>query len=113
MAEHSIRNRRHELERAAKDDDAVQYAPIDTQEALESLHVAVVLSKRILKPELPLEIRGSPVGVGCVTEDPARVILEFNYKDPKLGHDEVVDLGRTARRRNDDLVKMVIVRAAK
>ena len=50
--------------------------------------------------------------VGGVPEDPARPILQFNDEDPKLGYDEVVDLRRTAEGRNDDLSKMVIVRAA-
>jgi hypothetical protein len=102
-----------ELERATKDDDAMQYTRIDAKESLESLHVAIVLPKGILKPELLLEVNGCPMRVGGVPEDPARPILQFNDKDPKLRHDEVVDLRRTAQRRNDDPSKMVIVRTAK
>ena len=113
VTEHSIRNRSLELERATKDDDAMQYTRIDAKESLESLHVAVVLPKRILKPELLLEVNRCPVRVGGVPEDPARPILQFNDKDPKLGHDEVVDLRRTAQGRNDDPSTMVIVRTAK
>src|SRR5438874_2925376 len=64
VTEHSIRNRSLELERATKDDDAMQYPWLDVKESLESLHVAVVLPKRILKPELLLEVNGCPVRVG-------------------------------------------------
>ncbi len=113
VTEHSIGDRSLELERATKDDDAMQYTRIDAKESLEGLHVAVVLPKRILKPELLLEVNGCPVRVGGVPEDPARPILQFNDKDPKLRHDEVVDLRRTAQSRNDDFSKMVIVRTAK
>jgi hypothetical protein len=112
VTEHSSRDRSLELERATKDDDAMQYTRIDAKEILESLHVTVVLPKRILKPELLLEVNGRPVRVGGVPEDPARPILQFNDEDPELGHDEVVDLRRTPGGRNDDLSKMVIVRAA-
>jgi hypothetical protein len=113
VTQHSIRNRSLELERATKDDDAMQYTRIDAQESLESLHVAVVLPKRILKPEFLPEVNGCPMRVGGVPEDPARPILQFNDKNPKLGNDEVVDLGRAAQSRNDDPSKMVIVRTAK
>jgi len=58
VTEHSIRDRSLELERATKDDDPMQYTRIDTKESLESLHVAVVLPKWILKPELLLEVNG-------------------------------------------------------
>jgi hypothetical protein len=112
VTEHSIRDRSLELERATKDDDAMQYTRIDAKESLESLHVAVVLPKRIRKPELFLEVNGCPVRVGGVPEDPARPILQFNDKDPKLGHDEVIDFRRTAQSRNDNPSTMVIVRTA-
>lgn len=113
VREHSIRNRSLERERATKDDDAMQYTRIYAKESLESLHVAVVLPQRILKPELLREVNGRPVRVGGVPEDPARPILQFNDKYPKLGHDEVVDLRRAVQGRNDDLSKMMIVRTAK
>ena len=112
VTEHSNRDRSLELERATKDDDAMQYARIDAKEILESLHMTVVLPKRILKPELLVEVNCRPVRVGGVPEDPARPILQFNDEDPKLRHDEVVDLRRTTQGRNDDLSEMVIVRAA-
>ena len=113
VTEHSIRDRSLKLERATKNDDAMQYPRIDAKESLESSYVAVVLPKRILKSELLLEVNGCPVRVGSVPKNPARPIFELNNKDPKLGHDEVVDLRRTARSRNDDLSEMVIVRTAK
>ena len=113
VAEYSVRNRGLELERTTKDDDPTQYARIDAKEFLESLDVAVVLVKRILKPELLLEVNGCPVRVGSVPEYPARPILQLNDKDSKSRHDEVVDLCRTAHSRNDDPLKMVILRAMK
>ncbi len=113
VTEHSIRDRSLELERATKDDDSVQYKRIDAKESLESLDVAVVLPERILKSEPLLEVNGCPIRVGGVPEDPARPILQLNDKDPKLGHDEVVDLRGAAQSRNDDPSKMVVVRTAK
>ena len=62
----------------------MQYPLIDAKESLESLHVAVVLPKRILKSELLLEVNSCPVRVGGVPEDPARPILQFNDKIPNL-----------------------------
>ena len=113
VTKHAIRNRSLELERATKDDDAMHYNRIDAKESLKSLHVAVVLPKRILKPEPLPEVKGCPIRVGGVPEDPARPVLQFNDKDPKLGHDEVVDLRRAAQSGNDDPSKMMIVRTEK
>jgi hypothetical protein len=112
VTEDPVRDRSLELERATKHDDAMQYTRIDAKERFECLDVAIVLPERILKPELLLEVNCGPVRVGIVREEPARPILYFNDEDPKLRHDEVVDFRRTARSRNDDLSKMVIVRTA-
>jgi hypothetical protein len=113
VAEYSIGDWGLELERAAKDDDAVQQMRIDAEKFLERLNMAVVLVKRILKLELLLEVDSCPVSVSGVPEYPACPILQLNDKDSKSRHDEVVDLCRTARRGNDDPVKMVILRAMK
>jgi hypothetical protein len=57
-------------------------------------------------------MNGRPMRGASVGEDPARPILQFNDKDPKLGHDEVIDFRRTAQSRNDNPSTMVIVRTA-
>src|SRR5258705_12305985 len=72
--------------------------------------MAKVLMKRILKLVLLLEIHRRPVSGRFFTKDPARTVLVFDYEQSKGRHNEVVDFGRAARCRKDDIPEMVIVR---
>ena len=112
MTEHSVRNRSLELERTTKDDDAVQYTRIDAKEGFESLHMAVVLPKWILKLELLSEVNSCPIRRPAIREDPSRAILQLNDEDPKLGDHQVVDLRRATQAGNNDPSKVVVVRTA-
>jgi hypothetical protein len=90
----------------------VQYPLIDAKKGFKGLHVAVVLPKRVLKPELPSEMNGRPMRGASVGEDPARPILQFNDEDAKLGYNELINLRCSAGARNDNPSKMVIIRTA-
>ena len=67
--------------------------------------MSVILAQWVLKPAfLPVD-RLCPLSVSLATKYPAFVILSLDYKDPELGHVDMINLGCTTIVGYRDIVK--------
>lgn len=109
LQEYARWHRRLESERAAEDHDATQRLLVHEQKLLDCSEMPEVLVQRILETILLPEVHRRPESVGRVPEYPAGVVLEFHDEHAEARDDEMVNLGRAARCRNDDVVEVVVL----
>ncbi len=71
--------------------------------------VSLFLENRVLELALLSVDYLGPVGLLRVCEYPARVVLGFDYEDPKARHKDVINLGRAILQAQCDVIEKVIV----
>ena len=87
------RQRGFELRVADEHDERMEAVVGKAEELLEGFDVQQVLVQRVLKPVLRLVNLLGPLALFFGAEDPAFVVLGFDYENPERGDDDVVDLG--------------------